>query len=113
MISCIPLGYIAARHFQMDPFKGALLGLVAAETLKYAVSAFAVHRRGLPVLRIDILCSPFIAIAVVIFPGSRPVSAVAGSEGCHELCIGVAGCVSAVASDWILADRAQAGSACA
>jgi O-antigen/teichoic acid export membrane protein len=62
MISFIPLGYSIAPRFGIGAFYGAILGLVAAEMLKYSVSAFAVRRQGLAVLGIDFLCSLFIAV---------------------------------------------------
>jgi O-antigen/teichoic acid export membrane protein len=66
MIVLIPLGYFLAKHSGVNPFAGAILGVVAAESLKYLTSALAVRRRGLHVLSTDVLCSVLMGAAVVL-----------------------------------------------
>jgi O-antigen/teichoic acid export membrane protein len=66
MTVLIPLGYVIAKRTGADPFAGAILGVVAAECLKYLTSALGVRRRGLHVLGTDVLCSLLIVAAVLL-----------------------------------------------
>jgi O-antigen/teichoic acid export membrane protein len=57
MVTCIPLGFWAGGRMWVGGLAGAIVGMILADVLKYAVTAAAARRKGLRMVAKDVLLS--------------------------------------------------------
>jgi O-antigen/teichoic acid export membrane protein len=74
MLTLIPLG------FHLGGFPGAVVGLALSDVLKYAVSAFAVSRAGLPCLAQDLRLTAWVLASAALGHGAARVAEDAGGS---------------------------------
>jgi hypothetical protein len=88
----VPL--LAAVGFRLGGLPGLLLGFAAADLVRYAVTAAALHRAGCPVLRYDLPLTALIALTAL------PALWLGQSAGGSWKWLQLAGSVAAVVGAW-------------